>query len=469
MLYIFGALPRHLPIRLSFVTAVIVPLLFLFSRGTLIWSLVALENLFSILEILLLDALVNRLQIRGREPVRRHLVDPRLNLPQPLLLERNISPHTLRIPLDARIALSDVVFEGRDAAKDLDQPLDQLIGFRLVLLLLLGLTAPQDLLRLLPRLRIFAVHDAATQVLALVVAAPEQALDQVEVLDDLRVAAVLALLLVQKRFLVGVEALLVQVAEPELERLFEPGEAAQRLVARGDLDVAELLLRVPVAPVAVGRRGAEFGGVHHLLLVDLSVLLVRVLFVFLRLLSRFLLGRSRRRRTSVFFLGGTAALEGVELAPVAALAVGFLCFLPLGFSAGAGLLRFEGLPTLSSASAARFLLGGPCAGFLAFFFSPPLVSSSGRFLLGDLRVGAGAGAEAFSLGASLGAPLEVVASPPLDTSESGMLLEPTVIRSFIMVLWGSSSDVDVDRVEYWCCWFGFSGNLRILILPVSGY
>ncbi|KAK7995802.1 hypothetical protein PG991_015269 [Apiospora marii] len=260
--------------------------------GPLIRRLVALEHLLGILDILLPDALVHGLQRLGREPVQGHLVDPRLNLAQPLLLERDVVPHALRVPLDARLALVD--------------PLDPLIGLRLLFfLLLLRLAAPQHLLRLIPRLRVLERHDAPAQVLALVVAAREEALDQVEVLDDLGVAAVLALVLVEEGLLVGVEAQLVQVAEAELERLLDAVQAPHRPVPRQDFDVAELLLRVPVAPVAVGGRGAELGGAFDLLLVDLAVVVSVLLLFFVRLL----LGGCGSGRRGVLFLGGTAGLD----------------------------------------------------------------------------------------------------------------------------------------------------------------
>ncbi|KAK8062227.1 hypothetical protein PG997_014324 [Apiospora hydei] len=339
-LYVLSTPIRLLTIGGSLL-ATILTLLFLLFSGTLIRSLGAREHLLGILDVLLLDRLLDRLEGLGRELIHGHLVHPRLDVALPLLLERDIGPHPLRVLRHARLALADVVLEGRDTAQDLDQGLNPLIDRRplflsLFLRRLLPAAGAEDQLRLVPGLGVLERQDAAPEVLALVVAAAEEALDQVEVVDDLGVAPVLALLDVEEGLLV-----------------------AQGAVPLGDLDVPELLLGVLVAPVAVGGRGVELGCVFDLLLVDLLGVLVGLLGL------------------------GTGGLEGVALAPVAA-AVDF--FLPLGVSAGVGLLFLEGLP-VSSSSDARFLLGGASDSFFTFFFSRPSWSSTGRFLFGDSGAG----------------------------------------------------------------------------------
>ncbi|KAK8030110.1 hypothetical protein PG993_011401 [Apiospora rasikravindrae] len=265
----------HTPIRLMAISADLITtflsLLLLFVPGTLIRSLGARENLLGILDILLLNILLDRLEGLGREPIQGYFVHPRLDVALPLLLERDIGTHALRVLRHARLALTDVVLEGGDAAEDLDQGLNPLIDHSSLVLLfrrLLPAAGAEDHLRLVPGLRVLERQDAPAEVLTLVVAAAEEALDQVEVLDDLRVAAVLALLDVEEGLFVRVEAPLVQIFELRLDGLLDPVEVAQRTLPLGDLEVPELLFGVLVAPVAVGRRGAEPGGALDLLLVD---------------------------------------------------------------------------------------------------------------------------------------------------------------------------------------------------------
>ncbi|KAK8859152.1 hypothetical protein PGQ11_009886 [Apiospora arundinis] len=260
-------------------------LLGLLVAGTLIRRLGARKHVLGVLDVLVPDVARDGLERLGREPAERHLVAPRRDRALPLLLEQEVGAHALRLPLDADRQVVDVELEIGDGAEDRDQGLGSRVDFRFCcccritslsllfwcLLLLLSLL-PRDRRCLVPELGVLERQDAPPEIFALVVALPDEALDPVEVLDDVRVAAVLALFRVEELLLVLGEAVDVQLAEARLDVFLDLVQPAQRALAVPDLGVAELLFRVLVAPVAEGGRRAELGGALDLLFGDLLFL-----------------------------------------------------------------------------------------------------------------------------------------------------------------------------------------------------
>ncbi|KAK7995554.1 hypothetical protein PG990_014327 [Apiospora arundinis] len=260
-------------------------LLVLLVAGTLIRRLGAREHVLGVPDVLVPDVARDGLERLGREPVERHLVAPRRHRALPLLLEQDVGADALRLPLDPDRQVVDVELEVGDGAEDRDQGLGSRVDFRFCcccritslsllfwcLLLLLSLL-PRDRRCLVPELGVLERQDAPPEIFALVVALPDEALDPVEVLDDVRVAAVLALFRVEELLLVLGEAVDVQLAEARLDVFLDLVQPAQRALAVPDLGVAELLFRVLVAPVAEGGRRAELGGALDLLFGDLLFL-----------------------------------------------------------------------------------------------------------------------------------------------------------------------------------------------------
>ncbi|KAK7993328.1 hypothetical protein PG989_006709 [Apiospora arundinis] len=214
---------------------------------TLIWRLGARKHVLGVLDVLVPDVARDGLERLGREPVERHLVAPRRDRALPLLLEQDVGAHALRLPLDADRQVVDVELEVGDGAEDRDQGLGSRLG-------------------------VLERQDAPPEIFALVVALPDQALDAVEVLDDIRVAAILPLFYVEELLFVLGEGVDVQLAEARLDVLLDLVEPAQRALAVPDLGVTKLLFRVLVAPVAEGGRRAELGGALDLLFGDLLFL-----------------------------------------------------------------------------------------------------------------------------------------------------------------------------------------------------
>ncbi|KAK6836861.1 hypothetical protein PG987_007356 [Apiospora arundinis] len=280
----FGDKEKGTLLRLRIPSTAALLLGLLLVAGTLIRRLGAREHVLGVPDVLVPDVARDGLERLGREPVERHLVAPRRDRALPLLLEQDVGAHPLRLPLDADRQVVDVELEVGYGAEDRDQGLGSWVGFWLCCccfvslfllfwcLLLLLLFLPLDHRRFVPELGVLERQDAPPEVLALVVALPDQALDAVEVLDDIRVAAILPLFHVEELLFVLSEGVDVQLAEARLDVLLDLVEPSQRALAVPDLGVTKFLFRVLVAPVAEGGRRAELGGALDLLFGDLLFL-----------------------------------------------------------------------------------------------------------------------------------------------------------------------------------------------------